>query len=187
MTKTKTSFANQLVKATFKDLLQSICTYPKNLELDIMELPSKITVTARPHADDYGKLIGTKAKTHKAVQMLLSMAGQKATPPRDVRYIIAQPVVGVESPIRTKFQLNRQWNSQFLVNLMLGVAGLLSAGRTSVEPVDSMETTALILRTTDWPYNTDQTKQINEALGTIFHAIGRAHGRAEVVIEIIIG
>jgi predicted RNA-binding protein YlqC (UPF0109 family) len=154
-------------------------------QIRVIELTQRMTVTLSPVIDDYGPLIGSRGVMFKAMEKLVLTTGERLG--MEIEYAVRKPP-GVE-PERTKFKADPNWKSEKVVRVMTETIKILFSYPGIVEAQDYDDTTVLKVVLDPIEFMGEEKKhemrQIEAALNVIFHTIGKATGRNEILVELI--
>ena len=147
--------------------------------MDCVETNSKITLTVTPPINEYGKFIGTGGVMFRAIRTILTQAGSKAG--LEIRYTVLKPN-GRENLDKPRFEA-KEWKIEPLKNLSaLICANIFGSGEINAQ---TAKTSAAIEIVALEAKPGAQLAELNAALSVLFHAIGKANGISEVVIEVV--
>jgi len=150
------------------------------LQIEARPLPRKTMLNVRPHIDEYGKLIGTAGVRINAMKTIVSAFALRHQ--RKVDLVLEKPP-GVESADRPKFKADPNWRSDAVLKLCQeSLAALFASPTVGVE--DRGDTTILTAQIGAQEVLADLSYEIGDAFDTIFQAIGKAHGRNTICVEL---
>lgn len=172
--------AEQITLKIFRLLALAITSKHAEMKIDSMETPSKVMINCRPHAEDYGKLVGTGAVMLNAFHAVFAAMGLKLG--KEIVYSIGA-ATGRDSGQRPKFRKNPNWNNGEVITIMKEVCEAIFTRPCMVSAKDFGDSTIIILHPSPAEPDAMRWKLCTE-LGIIFHAIAKAKGRNEITVEI---
>ncbi len=165
----------------------------------LVELPDRIQIqtTARSRVMiilkvdivDYGKVIGKGGATVRALKTIMKALGHAVD--EDVRLVVENSD-GVDPETRPKFEEAKDWDSTPLHAVVCDVCyGMFTKSPLIGKPVDVGTTTTIDIQVAE-PIDQKLLQMepdrncpsVSEAFETIFHAIGKAMGRSEVIVDV---
>jgi predicted RNA-binding protein YlqC (UPF0109 family) len=169
------------VKGILGRIVEDIIFHADCLKIDDSTVGNLSIISILTHYADKGRVIGTDGKTFKALKVLVGHIG------RNLGLQISLDRVGtsVDGPIDRygKFKWKREWDRERILGLCLDVCKLLNRGsedpvvdESSEEKEDGSATTIIkiILHGAD---GATRRAELQDAMFTIFNAIGRKNGR----------
>jgi len=171
-----------VLKNLFDAIAQAMTARPREIQVKIVELPRKLSMTVIPHIDDYGKLIGSRGVMFQAMDLLFRKIGSAMQ--MEVTYAVVKPG-GIESPERPKFCPASNWDNEPVRKLLerISAALHLSPGQVTANDIDITTTLICSIDMDASRMDAPVLRQLFAALGVIFHAIGKAQGRSEILID----
>lgn len=159
-------------KRIFTALADALFGEPKGFNLREREFQGTTILVVDVKRAFYGRIIGSGGRVIQAFQIVLGLAGRKAGKAHALQVI---EIDKTDKPERLPFVPNLNWQSEWIELLAGNVAGAMF-NVSIFRAVDTDDgKTILEIETAD-KLPLPQAK-IAEALSTIFHAIGKAHGR----------
>lgn len=174
--------------ALLRRILEGIVAHKKDLVIDYRKTLSRsMTITLQAHLADTARLIGEGALTYRAISALVGAIGGQ----RGIRINIPpvkEPVVG--EPERYKFTANPDWPKVEIAQLLEDTCKAVFCHPEVIAIAydhddENITSTAEVTVSRSEP--ADVVSALKTALGRVFDAIGRNHGRLLVVDVIASG
>lgn len=148
-------------------LVEGFIRFPTEFEVKVSEVNDLLIFILTPHADDMGKIIGSKSIMFNALQTLLIEYSKGIG--RRVQFIVEEPVVGTvfEKP---PFVNDPQWPRERILNLFELICRNLFRKFTFTDASVGFETSIIVL-------SSDVSEEVVSALSRIMNAVGKANGR----------
>ncbi len=178
-------------------LTHPLLRYPEDLKVEGREYPDCILISVRSRGVDYGQLVGRGGETVRALQEILGAIGERTG--HTVKLSVAVPKIGDRNDLPA-FKPAEKW-SNAAVKEIAGIVGyaLFGACVTQVEDFNDNTIVTFALNgryesnesgLTGWTVDSEQNvKQMRlnwpgEELNHVFHAIGKAMGRNEIIVQL---
>ena len=164
-----------------KTLIAAFCAHPKDCQVTEQETPGSSLLVIEVHPADYAKVIGGRGATFRALETLAALAGMRDR--KKTRLILPRPANGGEYG-SLPFVPDQNWSrSPWLVDLLQKTMDLTIGPGATVGASNMEDTTILgaLIEPQELPIDIEE---IDDAVGKIFHAIGKANGR-NVFVDVI--
>ena len=163
------------IRDTLLDIAGGIIRFDENLSLDIVETPNTVNLSFKAHAGDTPKLIGGNGKTVDAFRVIL----RRLFKYRQVKLNVAEPTVGTKLT-QDPFKFDPSYALDHDIGLIQDVVQMITGKCPAVEEIKTdAESSTLVVRHSIAP-----DKELETALSTLWHAIGKANGR-KLYVELV--
>ena len=159
-------------KRIFTALADALFGEPNGFKLREREFQRTTILVCEPKRQFYGRIIGSGGRVIQAFQIVLGLAGRKAGKAHALQVLELDKEGKAE---RLPFVPNLNWNCEWIEVLAASVAkAMFHLSMVQAHDEDNGTTTLEIVTEEKLPL---PEARVAEALSTIFHAIGKAHGR----------
>lgn len=154
-----------------KDLLRQIVagyvSHPQALQIEASLIGTTIVMRLDPHAEDFGKIVGSRGNNFHALQTIFSAAAAKAG--KRLNLILKdKPRAYCDLP---PFRANPNWQRGPFETLLRTTLSAAINGEYTLSQGDVENTTVYEIGAVK------EAEEVAKAVHTIFHAIGKAQGR----------
>jgi predicted RNA-binding protein YlqC (UPF0109 family) len=177
MKENKQSAALATILKVITVLTQPLLRFPKDCKIEGREYSDCILVSVRSKGVDYGQLVGKGGETVKALQEILATIGERSR--QTVKLSVAVPALSDRNELPI-FKPSEKWSME-PVRAIAEVIGNALLGECGVTVEDFNDNTIVTFaskddeREWDWP---------GDELNHVFHAIGKAMGRNEIIVQL---
>lgn len=167
--------------AIIRSIYDRLLIHPEKIQIECgKQGPAQIDFLAQGHATDQGLMIGTAGNNIRALQKILEYVGRRAG--MKIRLKILEAYTGTKQ-VQNRPPFDPEWEAQDKHQPFAELLTDISAAIYGV-PLEVMSGHKLIKEEPSTEFTLDVREMpldLKDALNTIFHAIGRAHGRNIVV------
>lgn len=167
----------------YRRLAELLIGFPADLEVDCSEMSHSYNLVARVHADDHGKILGSRGVTFNAFKVLLSAYSVRHKSDKTIHLTQLAPTRGsrqVLTPFKQDGNWEREQRSEKLRVVLQSVCDDVFASAVRVEANEQLggnSTTFFVQPCGTCTLTEQEVFALIEALEQIFHAIGKAKGR----------
>lgn len=188
MNKGKTEMQKPLSESSkiAKDVFNTIASLlnleqAKEIKWELVEFRTSTMITVEAHPNDHGKLIGTHGVMINALQPLFAMIGFKHG--IRMRFSVNTPMRQASGD-KAPFMADPNWNFRKIEPAVQKVFEAVLSKPFEVSAADVGDKTIFeIVPSADDPA-IQNAPALERAIAPIFHAIGKAQGRNEVIIDL---
>lgn len=180
----KEAFAETVAIEFVRLVTEPFITHPQDLQLTAVALRSESTIIARAHDEDYGRLIGQSSTMLRALSALIREIGFRTH--RRMKFTVLNPKTN-QRPILTPFERQLNWDGAALEALARRACEVVLPPPVAVRCDDLNDDVSVLRVHSSEPGPPPVPDVLEEALGTVFYAVGKGMGRASVLVELTVG
>ncbi len=170
------------IEGVLRRLIEGFAFYPKDLELSLTTHPYLVRVRLRANATDTAHIIGEGGFQFRALCKIAQAIGKRHGVHVSFSHV-ERSVVGTKAAY-SKFVPRLNWPRARLKTLALDTVKrcCVSGDLATIEDLDVSEEETLFTIHVSERENLQQIESMIGAIGSVFNAIGRFHGRVVTII-----
>lgn len=168
------------MEAFYKSLACAMTRHPQFLVVTVESVGGSLALTAEPHPEDAGKLIGSRAAMFHSFRSVLAQFARKRG--YDVHYNIEDDKTHTRERGAEPFKAREDWPRQWVESLFEAtLASLFERDTTTVWEHNAVKSVANVRLDAAEPVRVADA-ELKDGLSRVFMAVGKAHGR-EIYVD----